>query len=103
MRRFAGIDLISDRISDEVTILSFRYLLEENKLGEQIFETVKSYLNERGLAMKQSTIIDATLIASPKSTKNKDGKRHPDMHQTKTVTCGLLVRKTTSARTRTLG
>ena len=83
MRRFAGIDLISDRIPDEDTILTFRHLLEENKRGEQIFETVKSHLKERGLAMKQSTIIDATLIASPRSTKNKDGKRHPEMHQTK--------------------
>ena len=83
MRRFAGIDLISDRIPDEVTILTFRHLLEENKLGEQIFETVKSHLNQRGLAMKQSTIIDATLIASPRSTINKDAKRHSEMHQTK--------------------
>ncbi len=65
MRRFAGIDMISDRIPDETTILTFRHLLEENDLGEQIFQTVKAHLKERGMAMKQGTIIDATLIASP--------------------------------------
>ncbi len=83
MRRFAGIDLISDRIPDETTILTFRHLLEENELGEQIFQTVKAHLKERGMAMKQGTIIDATLIAAPSSTKNKEGKRDPEMHQTK--------------------
>ena len=83
MRRFAGIDLIRDRIPDETTILTFRHLLEENELGEQIFQTVKAHLKERGMAMKQGTIIDATLIAAPSSTKNKEGKRDPEMHQTK--------------------
>ena len=83
MRRFAGIDLISDRIPDETTILTFRHLLEENELGEQIFQTVNAHLKERGMAMKQGTIIDATLIAAPSSTKNKEGKRDPEMHQTK--------------------
>jgi IS5 family transposase len=75
MRRFAGIDLISDRISDEVTILTFRHLLEQNELGEQIFETVKSYHKVRGMAMKQGTIIDATLIAAPCSTPTEAGGR----------------------------
>ena len=83
MRRFAGIDMISDRIPDETTILAFRHLLEKNDLGEQIFETVKAHLKQRGMAMKQGTIIDATLIAAPSSTKNKAGERDPDMHQTK--------------------
>ena len=83
MRRFAGIDLISDRIPDETTILTFRHLLEENELGEQIFQTVKAHLKKCGVAMKQGTIIDATLIAAPSSTKNKEGKRDPEMHQTK--------------------
>jgi IS5 family transposase len=82
MRRFAGIDLLSDRIPDETTILSFRHLLEKRHLGERIFETVKAHLKERGMAMKQGTIIDATLIAAPSSTKNKDGQRDPEMHQT---------------------
>jgi IS5 family transposase len=83
MRRFAGIDLLSDRIPDETTILAFRHLLEKHNLGEQIFETVKAHLRKRGMAMKQGTIIDATLIAAPSSTKNKAGERDPEMHQTK--------------------
>ena len=83
MRRFAGIDMLSDRIPDETTILAFRHLLEKHNLGEQIFETVKAHLKERGMAMKQGTIIDATLIAAPSSTKNKAGERDPEMHQTK--------------------
>jgi IS5 family transposase len=83
MRRFAGIDLISDRIPDETTILTFRHLLEKHRLGEQIFETVKAHLSNRGMTMRQGTIVDATLIAAPSSTKNKAGKRDPEMHQTK--------------------
>jgi transposase, IS5 family len=83
MRRFVGIDLISDRIPDETTILTFRHLLEKNDLGGQIFETVNTHLSARGMTMRQGTIVDATLIAAPSSTKNKDGKRDPEMHQTK--------------------
>ncbi len=91
MRRFAGIDLISGRIPDETTILAFRHLLEKHELGQQIhcfaedfvYETVKAHLKARGMAMKQGTIIDATLIAAPSSTKNKQGERDPEMHQTK--------------------
>jgi IS5 family transposase len=83
MRRFAGINLISDRIPDETTILSFRHLLEKHDLGKQIFETVKAHLKANGMAMKQGTIIDATLIAAPSSTKNEKGERDPEMHQTK--------------------
>jgi transposase, IS5 family len=83
MRRFAGIDLLSDRIPDETTILTFRHLLEKHELGEQIFETVKGHLKDLGMAMKQGTIIDATLIAAPSSTKKKAGERDRKMHQTK--------------------
>ena len=83
MRRFAGIDMISDRIPDETTILAFRHLLEKHDLGKQIFEVVKAHLKANGMAMKQGTIVDATLIAAPSSTKNKEGKRDPEMHQTK--------------------
>jgi transposase, IS5 family len=83
MRRFAGIDMISDRIPDETTILAFRHLLEKHDLGEQIFEVVKAHLKANGMAMKQGTIIDATLIAAPSSTKNKSKERDPEMHQTK--------------------
>jgi IS5 family transposase len=83
MRRFAGIDLMSERIPDETMILAFRHLLEKQNLGGQIFETVKAHLKATGMAMKQGTIIDATLIAAPSSTKNKKGERDPEMHQTK--------------------
>lgn len=76
MRRFAGIELISDRIPDETTILTFRHLLEKHTLGEQIhcfaedfdYEIVKAHLSARGMTMRQGTIVDATLIAAPSST-----------------------------------
>jgi IS5 family transposase len=83
MRRFAGIDMVSDRIPDETTILAFRHLLEKHDLSQQIFEVVKAHLKANGTAMKQGTIIDATLIAAPSSTKNKSKDRDPEMHQTK--------------------
>lgn len=83
MRRFAAIDLVSERIPDETTILAFRRLLEKNSFGEQIFPAVKAHLKERGMAMKQGTIIDATLIAAPNFSKNKAGVRDPEMQQTK--------------------
>ena len=82
MRRFSGIDMITDRIPDETTILAFRHLLEKNDLGKQIFEVVKAHLKANGMAMKQGTIIDATLIAAPSSTKNEKKERDPEMHQT---------------------
>jgi IS5 family transposase len=68
MRRFAGIDMISDRIPNETTILAFRHLLEKHDLGKQIYEVVKAHLKANGMAMKKGTIIDATLIAAPSST-----------------------------------
>ena len=83
MRRVAGIDLISDRVPDEITILSFRHLLEKQHLGEAIFEVVKAHLSERDMTMRQGTIVDATLIAAPSSTKDKAGQRDPEMHQAK--------------------
>ena len=83
IRRFAEIDLISDRIPDETTILAFRHLLEKHNLGRKVFETVNAHLKQRGMAMKQGTIIDTTLISASSSTKNKTGERDPEMHQTK--------------------
>jgi IS5 family transposase len=77
MLRFTGINLISERIPDETKFLSFRHLLEKHDLGKQIFETVKRHLKGNGMAMKQGTIIDATLIEAPTSTKNKKSKRDP--------------------------
>jgi IS5 family transposase len=83
MRRFAGIELISDRIPDETTILTLRHLLEKHKLGEQIFETVKAHQSARGMTMCQCTFVDAILIAAPSSTIIKERKRDPEMQQTK--------------------
>ncbi len=68
MRRFAGIELISDRIPEKTIICTFRHLLEYRGLGERIFDTVKALLAARGVTMRQGTIVDATLIAAPSST-----------------------------------
>jgi IS5 family transposase len=91
IRRFAGIDLISDRIPDETTILAFRHLIEKNKLGKEIFDVVKAHLKQKGMAMKQGTIIDATLISAPSSTKNKTSEQDREIHQTKKAASPLLV------------
>jgi IS5 family transposase len=91
MRRFAGIELISDRIPDKTTIHTFRHLLKKHGQGEPVFETNKAHLSKKDITMRQGTIIDATLIAAPSSTKNKDGNRDPEMHQTKKDTSGILV------------
>ena len=68
MPRFAGIGMITDRIPDETTILSFRHLLEKHDLGQQIYEVVKALLSARGMTMRQGPIVDATLNAAPIST-----------------------------------
>ena len=81
LRQFAGLSL--DRIPDETTILNFRHLLEKNDLAVGILGVINGYLVDRGLSLRQGTIVDATLIHAPSSTKNKEGKRDPDMHQTK--------------------
>jgi IS5 family transposase len=79
-RRFAGIDIVSERIPDETTILNFRHLLEEHGIGAQIFETVKQMLKEQGALLQEGTILDTTIIHAPSSTKNKKGERDPEMH-----------------------
>jgi IS5 family transposase len=83
MRRFVGIDLISDQIADETTILAFRHLLEQHEIGKQIFETVKANLKQRVMAVKQGPIIDATLFSAPSAINNKGGERDSEMHQTR--------------------
>ncbi len=83
MRRFAGIELAEDDVPDESTILRFRHLLEEHRLTEQIFAEVRSLLEERRLLLKSGTIVDATIIAAPPSTKNAEGARDPEMRQSK--------------------
>ena len=83
MRAFVGIDLGREPVPDETTVMRFRHLLERNDLGARIFEEVGQVLRSRGLRVSKGTIVDATIIAAPSSTKNKDGKRDPEMHQTK--------------------
>ena len=82
-REFAGLDMGEDRLPDESTILRFRHLLEAHNLSLQILATVNATLMAEGLLLKQGTVVDATLIAAPSSTKNQDGERDPEMHQTK--------------------
>ena len=83
MRNFMHIDFLTEQVPDATTLLHFRHLLEEHKIGEQIFADVNTRLENAGLIMHGGTIVDATIVAAPSSTKNKDGKRDPEMHQTK--------------------
>lgn len=83
MRRFVGIDLGREPAPDETTICKFRHLLEANGLGEAIFQKVGEHLKGRGLRVSGGTIVDATLINAPSSTKNREKKRDPEMRQTR--------------------
>ena len=82
-QEFARLDAGISRLPDESTILRFRHLLEEYELGQQILAAVNAKLIDRGLMLKTGTVVDATLIAAPSSTKNDKGERDPEMHQTK--------------------
>lgn len=81
MRRFVGVDFFEERAPDATTLLKFRHLLERNKIGEKIFADVRERLISAGLMMQGGTIVDATIIKAPASTKNATGKRDPEMHQ----------------------
>jgi IS5 family transposase len=83
MRDFVGVDLAREQVPDATTLLKFRRLLEQHELTKAIFERVNAHLGERGLLMREGTLVDATIIAAPSSTKNQDGERDPEMHQTK--------------------
>ena len=83
MRSFMHINFNDQQVPDATTLLKFRHMLEANKLGEKIFADVNTRLDKAGLMMHGGTIVDASLIAAPKSTKNQDGKRDSEMHQTK--------------------
>ena len=83
MRQFVGIDLGKEPVPDETTILNFRHLMERYNLGDEMFRLVNVYLAENGLKVNRGTIVDATIIDAPTSTKNKDKARDPDMHQTR--------------------
>jgi IS5 family transposase len=82
-REFAKLDTGMSRLPDETTILRFRHLLEAHQLAEPMLDAVNTVLAEAGLLLKTGTIVDATLIAAPSSTKNSTGERDPEMHQTK--------------------
>ncbi|MFA7096630.1 MAG: IS5 family transposase [Gammaproteobacteria bacterium] len=83
MRAFVGIDLGREPVPDETTVCKFRHLLEAHELGTRLFECVASHLQARGLRIGTGTIVDATIISAPSSTKNRDKSRDPEMHQTK--------------------
>ena len=82
VRRFVGLKL-SGPLPDETTILKFRHLLEKHNLGTKLFATINQHLADNDLMLKEGTIVDASIIAAPTSTKNQDNARDPEMHQTK--------------------
>ena len=83
LRAFAGIELNSDAVPDATTLLGFRHLLERHGLTKLILAEVSAMLTERGVLLREGTIVDATIIAAPSSTKNASHRRDPEMHQTK--------------------
>ena len=83
MRNFVGIDLGQEPAPDETTVCKFRHLLEAHNLGEQLFALIAGYLDENGMKVSRGTIVDATIIDAPTSTKNRRKERDPEMHQTK--------------------
>jgi IS5 family transposase len=83
MRLFVGIDLSQEGVPDATTLLKFRHLLERHDLTRSIFEEISTMLSEQKCLMKEGTIVDATIIAAPSSTKNKSRQRDAEMHQTK--------------------
>ena len=83
LRQFVGIDLGREPVPDETTICKFRHLLEAHELGKQLFARIGTYLATQGLTVSRGTIVDATIINAPSSTKNRAKERDPEMHQTK--------------------
>ena len=83
LRQFAGIDLGGEPVPDETTVCNFRHLLEKHNLGEEILGTVNLHLQAKGVRITTGTIVDATIIHAPSSTKNRDQSRDPEMHQAK--------------------
>jgi len=83
VRRFAGFSSVTERLPDESTILKFRHFLEKHKLTEKLLTAINQHLEEQGIMVSQGTMVDATIIHAPSSTKNKDKARDPDMHQTR--------------------
>ncbi len=84
LRDFVRIDLGKEPVPDETTVLKFRHLLEEHNLGGEMLEAVNQHLQSKGVRITKGTIVDATIIHAPSSTKNEKQERDPEMHQTKT-------------------
>jgi IS5 family transposase len=82
-REFAGLDGWTQRLPDETTILRFRHLLQKHKLADQMLALINDLLRDKGMMLRAGTVVDATLIGAPSSTKNASGERDPEMHQTK--------------------
>jgi len=82
MRRFMGLEFSGQRVPDATTLLKFRHLLEEHNLGERIFNAINEFLEANGCMMRGGTIMDATILNAPSSTKNESGERDPEMHST---------------------
>ena len=82
-RKFMGVDFMEEQVPDATTLLKFRHLLEENHLGEEFFKAINRVMEATGHIMHGGTIVDATIISAPSSTKNAEKKRDPEMHQTK--------------------
>lgn len=83
MRRFAGFSGVTDTLPDETTILNFRHLLEKHELTAVLLEAINAHLKAQGLLVSKGTMVDATLIHAPSSTKNREQARDPEMRQTK--------------------
>ena len=83
MRQFVGIDLGREPVPEETTICKFRHLLDAHQVGQQLFARIGAYLAAHGLKVSRGTIVDATIISAPSSTKNRTKERDPEMHQTK--------------------
>ena len=82
-RKFMGINFLDEQVPDATTLLKFRHLIEKNKIGEQLFRAINYVLEQGGAMMKGGTIVDATIINAPSSTKNREKARDPEMHSTK--------------------
>ena len=82
VRRFVGLSL-SEALPDETTILNFRHLLERHELGKALFDEINAHLGSQGLRLREGSIVDASIIEAPSSTKNRTRERDPEMHQTK--------------------
>jgi transposase, IS5 family len=89
MRRFVDIDLGREPVPDETTVCRFRHLLEEHDLGQPLFDAVQRHLAAKGLKVATGTIVDATIITAPSSTKNAKKARDPEMHRPRRATSGI--------------